>query len=36
MPIDTRKKEIDDLVTHVERMDWRGLRKAYYAAAGDS
>lgn len=26
MPIDTRKADIDDLVPHVERMDWDGLR----------
>jgi ribonucleoside-diphosphate reductase alpha chain len=27
LPIDTRKKEIDELVPHQERMDWMGLRK---------
>jgi ribonucleoside-diphosphate reductase alpha chain len=27
MPIDTRKKEIDELVPHVERQNWGGLRK---------
>lgn len=26
MPIDTRKKEVDELVTHVERMPWDQLR----------
>ena len=26
VPIDTRKKEIDELVPHVERMDWTSLR----------
>ena len=27
LPIDTRKKDIDELVPHVERMDWRNLRE---------
>ena len=27
MPIDTRKKEIDELIPHVERQNWGGLRK---------
>ena len=27
MPIDTRKKEVDELVPHVERQNWNGLRK---------
>ena len=27
LPIDTRKKDIDELVPHVERMDWRSLRE---------
>ena len=27
MPIDTRKKEIDELVPHKERMDWKSLRE---------
>jgi ribonucleoside-diphosphate reductase alpha chain len=27
MPIDTRKKEIDELIPHVERQNWSGLRK---------
>ena len=27
LPIDTRKKEIDELVPHIERQDWSGLRK---------
>jgi len=27
MPIDTRKKDIDELVPHVERQNWNGLRK---------
>ena len=27
LPIDTYKKEVDELVPHVERMDWKGLRK---------
>ena len=27
LPIDTRKKEVDELVPHVERMDWRALRE---------
>jgi ribonucleoside-diphosphate reductase alpha chain len=26
LPIDTRKMEVDELVPHVERMDWDGLR----------
>src|SRR5210317_1925903 len=26
MPMDTRKKEIDELVPHVERQNWNGLR----------
>jgi len=26
LPIDTRKMEVDELVPHVERMDWGGLR----------
>jgi len=26
LPIDTRKTEVDELVPHVERMDWDGLR----------
>ena len=26
LPIDTRKKEIDELVPHIERQDWSGLR----------
>ena len=26
LPIDTRKKEIDELVPHIERQDWAGLR----------
>ena len=26
LPIDTRKIEVDELVAHVERMDWDGLR----------
>jgi ribonucleoside-diphosphate reductase alpha chain len=26
LPIDTRKMDIDELVPHVERMDWEGLR----------
>ena len=27
MPIDTRKKDVDELVPHVERQNWSGLRK---------
>ena len=27
VPIDTRKVEVDELVPHVERMDWAGLRE---------
>ena len=27
VPIDTRKKEIDELVPHKERMDWKSLRE---------
>ncbi len=27
MPIDTRKRDVDALVKHVERMDWKGLRR---------
>jgi ribonucleoside-diphosphate reductase alpha chain len=27
LPIDTRKKDIDELVPHQERMDWRSLRE---------
>ena len=27
LPIDTRKKEVDELVPHQERMDWRSLRE---------
>ena len=27
LPIDTRKKDVDELVPHVERMDWRSLRE---------
>jgi ribonucleoside-diphosphate reductase alpha chain len=27
VPIDTRKRDIDTLVPHVERMDWEGLRE---------
>lgn len=27
LPIDTRKKEVDELVPHEERMDWRALRE---------
>jgi ribonucleoside-diphosphate reductase alpha chain len=27
LPIDTYKKEVDELVTHKERMDWKSLRK---------
>ena len=27
LPIDSRKKEIDELVPHQERMDWRALRE---------
>jgi ribonucleoside-diphosphate reductase alpha chain len=27
LPIDTYKKEVDDLVPHEERMDWAGLRE---------
>ena len=27
VPIDTRKVEIDELVKHTERMDWKGLRE---------
>ena len=27
VPIDTRKVEIDELVKHSERMDWKGLRE---------
>jgi len=27
VPIDTRKAEIDELVKHSERMDWKGLRE---------
>lgn len=27
MPIDTRKKDVDDLVPHVERLPWEQLRK---------
>jgi ribonucleoside-diphosphate reductase alpha chain len=27
MPIDTRKKDVDDLVSHVERMPWMELRQ---------
>jgi ribonucleoside-diphosphate reductase alpha chain len=26
LPVDTRKKEVDELVPHVERMDWETLR----------
>jgi len=26
MPMDTRKKEIDELIPHVERQNWNGLR----------
>ena len=31
MPIDTRKKDIDEVVTYVERMDWDSLRAAAQA-----
>jgi ribonucleoside-diphosphate reductase alpha chain len=27
LPIDTYKKDVDQLVSHKERMDWKGLRK---------
>ena len=27
LPIDTRKMDVDELVPHVERMDWAGLRE---------
>lgn len=27
LPIDTRKREVDTLVPHIERMDWRALRE---------
>ena len=27
LPVDTRKKEVDELVPHVERMPWRALRE---------
>lgn len=27
LPIDTRKKEVDEIVSHVERMPWRALRE---------
>lgn len=27
LPIDTRKKEVDELVSHIERMPWRALRE---------
>ena len=27
LPIDTRKRDVDELVPHVERMDWRSLRE---------
>ncbi len=27
LPIDTYKKEVDELVPHIERMDWKSLRK---------
>jgi len=27
LPIDTYKKEVDDLIPHEERMDWEGLRQ---------
>lgn len=27
LPIDTRKREVDELVSHVERMPWRALRE---------
>jgi len=28
LPIDTYKKDIDEIIPHKERMDWKGLRKA--------
>jgi ribonucleoside-diphosphate reductase alpha chain len=28
LPIDTYKKEVDEIIPHKERMDWKGLRKA--------
>ena len=28
LPIDTYKKEVDEIILHKERMDWKGLRKA--------
>jgi ribonucleoside-diphosphate reductase alpha chain len=31
LPIDTRKKEVDELVTHQERMPWQGLREQILA-----
>jgi ribonucleoside-diphosphate reductase alpha chain len=27
LPIDTRKKEVDEIVSHIERMPWRALRE---------
>ena len=31
LPIDTRKKEVDELVAHQERMPWQGLREQILA-----
>jgi len=28
LPIDTYKKDVDEIIPHKERMDWKGLRKA--------